>query len=103
MDDREIFFVQFVISEEIPHRFSGEIHIGFRFSEEYRVSVPLAFGEEGFEAMRRCESRESPCLPEEIEEEEPDIVSGVLIFFTGISETEDEDHRDILHQFLMPE
>ena len=46
VDDCESFFVQFVISQEVFDRLSGEIHIGLRLSEEYLVPIPFSLGEE---------------------------------------------------------
>lgn len=92
MDDGDIFLGEFVIPKKALGRFSREVHVGLRFGEEDFMVLPLSFTEQGFETIGWFERGEAPGFLEKIKEEEPGIVSRMLIFFTGISEAEDEDH-----------
>lgn len=77
--------------DESDDRFSGEIHIGQWFQKDDFLSSENPFGDDPFEpgVFPILETR---FVMEEIDEKKPDIVSGDGIFFSRVSESDDEFH-----------
>lgn len=90
MDDDESIDSELVVVEDSPDRSTRSIHEGRRFGENNFLPTEYRGRDLGEQPRVWLEFRRSQLLLKRIEHEETEIVSGMEIFGSGITESNDE-------------
>lgn len=77
------------------NRLAGAIHIRRGLQENGFLAVPDPFGDDPLKSGV-SPVLEIPFFPQEIREKKPDVVPGVCVFFSRVSESDDEFHVSYL-------
>lgn len=95
-DESIDFWVDLIEIHHLRHWFSWEIHVSCRLEEEYFFSIhaPLAYypRESRIDPIRKSEK-----FSESINHQKPNIVSGIFVFASRITKSDDEFHRIVCH------
>ncbi len=86
-----ILFWNLIEIHQSGYRFARKIHKGHRLQENNLLSFKSSFGNYPFK-FRILPVLKTPFISQKIHEKKPDIVSGVWIFFSRITKSDDEFH-----------
>lgn len=101
-DHKDIFFRDLVEIHDRYDRFSGEIHECHGFEEDDFLSSHDSLGDYSFE-FRVFPVLETVFLMKKVDEKKPDIVPGICVLFSRITESDDEFHfLSIIRPYFYP-
>src|SRR3989344_2274387 len=94
MEHQNVFGFQLIELHDNGYCITGEVHQGLRFEKSDLLVILFAARKAAAKFLLPLPERESPSLPQVFQSRKSGIVPGVRVFFSGVSQSDDEFHKE---------